>query len=343
VDDLNLLQDLHREIPGPSAAEAASARARLLTVIGEPRSRAGRNVAAGPLAVLRRCARLRLWAPAGAAAAVTAIVITAVSIAAPAAAPRGQTHRPARAHRLTAAYVLDQAASAAARQVPGQGQYFVVELEEIRPGMKPTLFAVWWNSAGIPTEGFPQASRPFTVPFTLGQVQHLPSNPRRMYADLENTLVHVVGPTEVTQFFAVSVILAAYPASPALRAEIYRAAATLPGLRLISRAHDFVGRPGAEVYGLTGNSDGMAISAVMFLDPATGTVLGYDVYNVDNPPSKPLCNTSSLQVAVLASGYVGSTSQLPPGAPLSPVPVVQSAVDRCPRPGAPQPSAPPRS
>jgi hypothetical protein len=350
VDDLTLLQDLHREIPGPSDAEAASARARLLAAIGEPRSRERRRtVITGRLTVLGRLARPRFWAPAGAAAAVTAIVITAVAIATPAVAPRPQTRQPVSAHRLTAAaYALDQAASAAARQVPGQGPVFVAEMEHIYPdraGTKPGVGAVWWSSGGSVTQGFPQGNSPFYAePFTPAQVQHLPGNPGRLLAGLERLAeTRFRGPAELNEFWAVCVILATYPASPTVRAAVYRAAATLPGLRLVSRAHDFLGRPAAEVYGLTGTIGGMATSEVMFFDAATGAFLGFDVYRVDNPHSRPRCNPFSELIAMLSSGYVGSTSQLPPGAPLSPMPVVKSVVGRCPRPGAPQPSAPPRS
>jgi hypothetical protein len=355
MDELNLLQDLHREIPGPSAAEAAAARARLLTAIGDPRSAAlCRLVAARRPAVLKRLARPRLWAPVAAAAAVTAIVITAVSIT---TAPGPPAIRSGSARgTITATYALKEAASAAVRQIPGHGQFFATEVELIspaRPSAKPVMATVWWgnsavrwNRGGAALTGFPYgtvSSMPWPITF-LRQVPQLPGGPVQLLADLAKMTRGIAGPTRFVEFWAVCMILAYFPASPALRAALYRAAATLPGLKLIPRARDPLGRVGAEVYGLSGTTGGSLSSEVAFFDPATGALLDYQVYRVGQAPAEPQCSSFlSAQIALLASGYVGSTSQLPPGAPTSPEPVAQPAAHGCPSTGGPQPSAPARS
>jgi hypothetical protein len=352
MDELNLLRDLHREIPRPSAAEAARARAQLLTAMGDPRSAAPRRL--GRLAFLKRLARPRLWAPVGAAAAVTAVVITAVSIT---AAPRPLTSRPSSARpTMTAAYALNEAASAAARQIPGHGQFFATEVELISPAgpsAVPSVATVWWGSSAVwfsgggpALTGFPYGLKPPHIVFPrtfLDQVQQLPDDPGRLLADLAKMTRGIPGPTTFVEFWAVCIILAYIPASPALRAALYRAAAKLPGLRLATRARDPLGRVGAEVYGLSGATGQSLSSEIAFFDPSSGALLDYEVYRVDKAPAKPQCDPLSTEIALLASGYVGSRSQLPPGAPLSPEPVAQPAAHGCPATGGPQPSTPARS
>jgi hypothetical protein len=355
MDELNLLRDLHRAIPGPSAAEAARARAQLLTAMGDPRSAAPRRlVTARRLAFLKRLARPRLWAPVGAAAAVTAVVITAVTIT---AAPGPLTSRPSSARpKMAAAYALNEAASAAARQIPGHGQFFATEVELISPAgpsAKPSVATVWWGSSAVwmsgggpALTGFPHGLEPPYMAFPstfLDQVQQLPDSPVPLLADLAKMTRGIPGPTTFVEFWAVCIILAYFPASPALRAALYRAAATLPGLRLATRARDPLGRVGAEVYGLSGTTGQLVSSEIAFFDPSSGALLDYEEYRVGKAPAKPQCNSLSIQIALLASGYVGSRSQLPPGAPLSPKPVAQAAVRGCPSVGGPQPTAPARS
>ena len=88
MDELTLLRNLHRDTPGPSQAETAAARARLLDAIGSSRSRASRLTVPGRhLAVLGLLFRRRFWAPAAAAAVVTAVAITAAVIAVPGPRP----------------------------------------------------------------------------------------------------------------------------------------------------------------------------------------------------------------------------------------------------------------
>jgi hypothetical protein len=183
---------------------------------------------------------------------------------------------------------------------------------------------------------------PWPITF-LDQVRQLPGDPGRLLADLAKMTRGIAGPTRFVEFWAVCVILAYFPASPALRAALYRAAAMLPGLRLVTRARDPLGRVGAEVYGLSGTTGQLLSSEIAFFDPSSGALLDYEVYRVDKAPAKPQCNSLSTQIALLASGYVGSRSQPPPGAPLSPEPVAQPAAHGCPPPGGPQPSAPARS
>jgi hypothetical protein len=309
MDELTLLRNLHRDTPGPSAAETAAARARLLDAIGNPPLRASRMTAsARHLAVLGLLFRRRFWAPLAAAAAVTAVAITVAVIAAPGPRPSrpGTSARP-----LTAASVLLQAASAAAGQVPGHGRFFATELENIDIyGYPPNPVVTYWIS---PSETIISG-----YGLTWAKLQRLPTAPGQLQADLVKA-VRSQGapePLAVFEFSLIANLLARAPGSPALRSALYQVAARLPGLALVLHAHDLIGRAAAEVY-VPRREGGSPTGQALYFDPSTGAAL--DVAGFGPSPRCP----DVFQDAVLASGYVGSKHQLPAGAVRTARPVPQ--------------------
>jgi hypothetical protein len=122
------------------------------------------------------------------------------------------------------------------------------------------------------------------------------------------------------EFSVIVNMLAGAPVPPVVRSALYRAAAQLPGMRVIAHSHDLIGRAATEVYLNAENG----LAPVLFFDPATGAVLG----DADIIGS---CPVTDIELAVLASGYVNSTHQLPGSALRTPRPVARS-LHSCPRP-----------
>ena len=325
MDELTLLRNFRSDTPGPSAAETATARARLLEVVDDPQSGASRPRASRRvLSVLEIFGRRKLWAPAAAAAAVTAVAVAGAVIA----APGPQTARPpSRSGSLTAAAVLREAAAAAARQPSGHGRYFATESELIVMYGYPARGALrtQWigNNASEPLASLegPIGERLLT----LAQFRRLPTAPGQLQAAIarETRYLGPGIPPAATEFSLIANLLASAPGSPALRSALYQVAARLPGLALVPYAHDLIGRAATEVYVPPENAIIPGGNALYF-DPSTGVAL-----DVTQPAQSSQC-PDIWQDAVLASGYVGSNHQLPPGSVRTARPVPQlSAFPAC--------------
>ena len=328
MDELTLLRNLHRDTPGPSAAQTAQARARLLDAIGDPPLRRPRLTAPRHyLAALGRRFRRRFWAPVAAAVAVTAVAITAAVIAAPGPRPSrpGPSPRP-----LTAASVLLRAASAAARQAPGHGRFFATEFENIDIyGSPPSSVVTYWIGNGVSgrlawLNGRFASSLPLPEAIVAGygltwaKLQRLPTAPGQLQADLVKVVRSSGAPEPLAafEFSLIANLLARAPGSPALRSALYQVAARLPGLALVLHAHDLIGRAAAEVY-VPRQQANIPTGQALYFDPSTGAALDVAGFGPD-----PHCPDVS-QDAVLASGYVGSKYQLPAGAVRTARPVPQ--------------------
>jgi hypothetical protein len=204
MDELTLLRNFRHDAPGPSAAETAAARARLLKAIDDPQAGASRlTTSRRRAAVLGVLGRRKLWAPVAAAAAVTAVAMAAAVIAA--AGP--QTARPVSpSGSRAAASMLREAAAAAARQPPGHGRYFAAEIETVDNPGNPGLtccdrsgvsVTIQWFGNGVigrlaGLDGRTIAEFPEGIYFgsyprsphglTWAQLQRLPTAPRRLQA-----------------------------------------------------------------------------------------------------------------------------------------------------------------
>lgn len=325
MDELTLLRNFRRDTPGPSAPETAAARARLLRAIHDPQAGASRLMPPRRvLSILGVLGRRKLWAPVAAAAAVTAVAITAAVIAAPGPRAVGPTSP---SGSVTAASVLREAASAAARQPPGHGRYFAVESELIVMYGYPASGAVrtQWIGNGISGRLAGLDGPIGERLLTWAQFQRLPTAPDQLQAAIakESEYLGPGVPRVATEFSLIANLLAVAPGSPALRSALYQVAARLPGLALVPHARDLIGRAATEVYVPLENAAIPGGNALYF-NPSTGAAL-----DVAEPAQSRQC-PDIWQDAMLASGYVSSKHQLPPGAVRTARPVPQlSAFPGC--------------
>lgn len=184
------------------------------------------------------------------------------------------------------------------------------------------------------------AAIPPAIPFgrrtlTWAQLQNLPTAPGPLLADIARVSRNMGQPLAVAEFDTAVGLLFEAPSPPALRSALYKIAARLPGVTLVADSRDLIGRKSAEVYmppGFPGN-----LGEAMFFDPSTSAVLGV----ADLVGSRVRC-PPGWEAAVLASGYVSSKYQLPPGAPRGLRPVaLPASVPGCPSPTSVQPTSTP--
>ena len=336
MDELTLLGEFRSDMQGPTAAETAAARDLLLTAVAEARP--------GPARAKPRARRF--WIPLAAGTCAAAVGIAAAAVV---MAPSPRTIRPAaKPAVLTAAVVLRKAASAAANQSAGHGRFFVSESEYIDPGNGHNVAAkrTIWIGNGVTGRlvdgGWGGTASPIPPGLSFGrriitwsQLLSLPTAPGPLLARIARASRDNGQPLVQAEFGTIVGLLFESPTTPPLRAALYLAASRLPGVTLVPAAHDLLGRSAAEVYvppGFTGNG-----GDALFFDPSTSAVLGVATLvgsNVQCPPA--------WEAAVLAAGYVNSTFQLPPGAPVSLRPVTWTrGVAGCPAPTSGQVSASP--
>jgi hypothetical protein len=342
MDDLILLAEFRSDTPGPTAAEAAAARDKLLAAMADSQPSSARTTR-----ITHRSGRGagRFWLPVAAMACVAAVGIAAAVLI----APGQRATQPERKQAvLTAAVVLRKAASAAASQATGNGQFFVSESEYIDPanGQDAPAIRIIWIGDSVTGRVIQGGHGPAAIPpgisfgrrtITWAQLRSLPTTPGPLLAVIAAASRDNGQPLVQAEFSNIVGLLFEAPTPPALRSALYLAAAQLPGVTLVPGAHDLIGRAAAEVYvppGFSGD-DGEAL----YFDPSTSAVLGIAALagsQVQCPPSSAY--------AVLATGYVRSMHQLPAGAPRGPERVTwHHSVPGCPGPSSGQPSVSPSS
>jgi hypothetical protein len=299
--------------PGPEPAPAALVAARLAAAgpaeagpgllaagAGPGPGEARPTASAGRLAVLGRLARPRLWAAVAAAIAVTAVAAAAAIIALP-----GHAQHAGSGGTLSAAAVLD-AAAAAARQPAGHGRYYAVEYETTSGKSSPQLDNVWYANpfeelGSVPSftqQGLPIGFR--NTPPTAAEQRWL--------------LAYITQSFRIGDWpGAVLTLIFDYAGIPSWLSTLFRVAAKIPGLTVIPQQQNLIGRAATMVYVPGDTAFGLPLE--LFFDPVTSVFLGYSVG----------CGKYAA-VAVLASGYVSSAHQLPPGAPGVSLPVVQPSL-----------------
>jgi hypothetical protein len=343
MDELTLLGEFRSDTPGPSPAETAAARALLLAAMDDGRTGQAHRPAHRPAAARRTAYRVLL--PVIAAGCIAAVAIAAAAVMAPGQRTDRLQHRPA---VLTAALLLHKAALAAANQAAGHGRFFVSESEYIDPAnaMDSPAKRIIWIGNGVTGRLVQRESGRGSVPIppgisfgrrviTWAQLQRLPTAPGPLLAVIGRASRNTGQPPAQADFGTIVGLLVESPTPPALRSALFIAASRLPGVTLVHNAHDLIGRPAAEVYmppGFSGNG-----GYALFFDPSTSAILG----TAELAGSKVQC-PPGFEDAVLASGYVNSKDQLPPGAQrtLRAVTWPRSAPG-CPQPSGNQPSASP--
>ena len=341
MDELTLLGEFRSDAPGPTTAETAAARAMLLAAMEDVRSSPARATPSAHRIASGGRAGRRFWFSAAALTCAAAVGIAAAAAVAP--GPRATRPKP-KPVILAAAFTLRRAASAAASQAAGRGRFFVSESEYIIPGNGqdvPVTRTIWIGNGvtGRLVQGEHGSAAAIPPGMSLGrrtitwaQLQSLPTAPGPLLAVIASASRDNGQPLVQAEFDNIVGLLFESPTPPALRSALYLAAARLPGVALVPASHDLIGRAAAEVYvppGFPGNG-GMAL----FFDPSTSAVLGVATL----VGSKVQCPPAS-EYAVLASGYVNSKYQLPPGAPRGLKPVTwPSSAAGCPQPSSGQPA-----
>jgi hypothetical protein len=270
-------------IPGPDSPSARQSFERMLAVRPRQhrtrRCRLTNSLAAGRVPALTgvRAKALIGAAMAAAGAVALALVITMPSTAGPAGLSTG--HMAKAPTTLTAAAVLDQAAQAArAQAIWPDAQYWYFEHEYTCGGQLYTA-KVWIarHGNGVLEKTGPKnnadsvcSSDLFTAPiidsykfgpYTWSQLYTLPTDPAKLKTKLIADFGQGGGPD---LFAAVEIVLVDSPAPPAVRAALFKVAASIPGIKVIGDYTDPLGRTGTALqigyYGLV-------------VDPASGAVL----------------------------------------------------------------------
>jgi hypothetical protein len=311
--DLELLRELIPEQDGPAPETRRRARAALLAEIQRGRPP-------------RRRFRLSLGVAAAAAIAGTAVVVALV-------APRGGVVRPERA----AAALLQRAAVAAdSARAPRPGEYWYVHSREIRLGIafgqtahpleivnaRRARDRQVWSGRGVPgrlveraigpiefltaqaRERWVRAGRPHQLdaridsPLPADPLSTLPTDVgalRRVIAARDGT----GSPDEVLT--AIGDLLREQPVPPRVRASLFRIAAGIPGIRLIGRTRDGIGRPALDV-ALAAHGE----RTELLFDPRTAALLG-ERYTVLKPGPKYHVQPGTVQddTTYISSGIVG--------------------------------------
>ncbi len=275
---------------------------------------------------------------AASAAGLTAIglIVSGVVSGGPAGHGAGKARPPA---AVDAGFVLHQAARSAARQDQASGRYFFTESEYVDHYgvVTPHHIAFHWSSPSLrrywlghyvhgvledPAAGPGPVKLPPGVPTQYGprlswnQLQNLPTAPQRLGRVIARLAARAQQPRPVAELTVITDLLFESPAPPALRAALFNLAAALPGVRLVRGAHDLVGRTATEVYQAGGWNVPGGGGQALFFSPRTGAVLAW----AELSGAAPRCPVLSAY-AVLATGYVDATSQVPPGTPSHLLPV----------------------
>jgi len=326
MNEIELVRDLRASLPGPRAASRAMARRSLVARIELSSSHGA-----------RRRSRLRLLAGIGAAAALLVVVPTLILGGDGGARPAvGEILR-------TAAAV---AATQPAEPRPGPGQYFYTRSREAYlttteewsvsvPRIRQTWIAsngsgrarvVYakpefltpvgrsaWKAAGSPSLGSGLVEDVALTGQPFLDTSNLPAEPRALRKLIEAREVPLVDgpPGEAETFTLIGDMLRSTYLPPSFRAALYRVVAELPGVELLGREKDSVGRTGIGVAFTKGS-----ITHQLIFDPATSALLGEREVAARRVPELHVpAGTETGSTAYLESKVVDSLGRgAPPGA-----------------------------
>ncbi len=263
-------------------------------------------------------------------AAVAAGAAAAATVIAMPSSPAGSFARPAviAPTTLTAATVLDQAAQAAGSRAEWpNAQYWYSEDKYMCGGQLYTDKSwLWRHGNGVVEKTGPKnntdsvcSSDLFTVPlidsykfgpYTWSQLYTLPTDPATLKPKLIADFGQGGGPT---LFEDVEFVLVDTPAPPAVRAALFKVDASIPGVKVVGRFTDPLGRTGIALR--IGRS-------TIVVDPASGAVIddtegGSTVMYVTQGPatSEPKLAGSCARTCPSASNSGTAPSARPSSAP----------------------------
>jgi hypothetical protein len=336
MNEIDLLQELRADLPGPRAESRAAARGALVARIEQPQR--GPEKAAVPA---WRRSRLRLVAVLAAVAALLVALPTLIL------GGDGKV-QPALGQVLRAAAAT--AATQPAEPPPGPGQYFYtrsreaylttsVEATRAWSVLVPRIRQTWiaangagraravaakpefltvgqrraWKAAGSPhlgsggVEDFALSGQPFL------DTSNLPTQPKALRRLIEaRKILRVDGPPgEAETFTLIGDMLRNTYLPPAFRAALYRVVAELPKVELRGEVKDPVGRTGIGVAYTKGST-----THELIFDPETSALLGEREVAAHRIPELQVpAGTETGSVTYLESKVVDSLGKgAPPGA-----------------------------
>jgi hypothetical protein len=301
IDELTRMRRFQAEVSPPSEATVHHARAALAQAINDELQGGRRRPAqtAG-----RRAATARIWALRGsviAAAAVIAVILMGVLGSGSPTAP--STATAAMLERLARVAAAQRPVGA-----PGPGQYLYVDStqanENQAPEVRCTMLVperrqIWIGAdgsgrllesygrpsfssatdrarcerAGLAGAGAGQTSDSWFAARCLSvgptNLQALPTDTSTLRRELQSRKIEAGPPGPAEDFVQVGDLLRETDAPPALRAALYRVAATIPGVQLLGPVRDHAGRAGI----------GLALThpggrSELIFDPKTSALLG---------------------------------------------------------------------
>ncbi|WP_225834167.1 CU044_5270 family protein [Streptomyces sp. NK08204] len=212
------------------------------------------------------------------------IVATALAIAAAAAgvvvygvtgtgSSGGRTDAAPRPEAVTAATVLDRTATVAAARPASSAPYWKMHEKISLPGRQATTADLYFSRSmhAYIVAGGQTHKKQGTFNWRLGpkaltwnDLNRLPTDPAALLS-LMNSSKEYAGQSA---FLQAGNLLGGSPASPGLRAGLYRALAHIQGVKLVGTVKDSAGRTGTELV-----FNGVASSDRLVIDPKTSALL----------------------------------------------------------------------
>ncbi len=293
MNELDLMRDFRRLVPGPSLEGEEAARAALLA-----RFRARRRPS------LVRRLPVRAVAVAGVSTALALIVAFGLL-------PGGRGDAPTAAAAETLTRVARVAAAQPAPAALGPGEYFYTKSRgaslstsdsggRVWSTLVPITRQLWiardgsgrllektgepeflsaadkraWEAAGSPPLGANETS---DKRFEAGglffrDTERLPTEPEELAEVVRARAAGTDVPVNVEMFVVVGDLLRETRTSPELRSALYQVAADIPGIELVGEVKDPVGRIGVAV-AVSSDYSGALERRQMIIDPRTGDLL----------------------------------------------------------------------
>ncbi|MEV6107451.1 CU044_5270 family protein [Streptomyces sp. NPDC051940] len=310
MDEMTLVRELRADAPTPGPARLALGRDRLLAETGEARP-------------ARRRVNRRALVVAAAALAVTGSLLgpkllpddDTVSRAAPASAPPQAVEGTAKEVLERIAAELEQAPPQLTVPRAEEWLYSRVYEENMTSDEQPAAWRESWHLFGDPAledPGNPDDARSERERFEF--IAALPADPQAL---IDKAVAYFERSAEETRedaaFRSLDLMIHTYPAQPDGLAKIYRAMATLPGIRVEPRTvPDAVGRQAIAISRTV--PGGMVSRDEVLIDPVTYTYLGSRLVALvdDADPDLPARKGDVIiNLAVVQQGLVDGEGERP--------------------------------
>ena len=170
-----------------------------------------------------------------------------------------------------------------------------------------------WQAAGRPPLGEAEASDVSFGPGKLSEaeVEALPTDPERLFEAIKERATATDTPVSAEMLVVVADLLSSPAAAPELRAGLYRVAAEIPGIELIGRTTDPVGRQGIAV-AITSDYSGALSRRELIFSPHDARLLAEREILLEQVPWLDADPPTTISYsAYLESGFVASTSERP--------------------------------